>query len=176
MKQTFIIIASLIITGTSLFSGSNRNYSRLLAKYVSTGGSVNYRSMFKDPVFMNTYHEFKLKLMSPGRGAKRNALLINAYNYFVLYRIKTFYPIASVTSRKNFFTGAFLPYMGRRISLNTLEKRILFKYFPDARLHFVLVCGAKMLPSSDEQGLQGIHTLLAASKQNSQIYAYSTWS
>jgi len=121
-------------------------YKNLLRKYVNYKGMVNYRSMFRDRLFKNAKQQFKQQLARTTYGNRLKALLINAYNFYVMERIRQFYPLKKVIDIKRFFTSPFIPYRGKYISLNRLEKQILFKKFRDPLLHFVLVCGAKSCP------------------------------
>jgi hypothetical protein len=78
--------------------------------------------------------------------AERKAVWINLYNLAVLHQVLQHYPIESPQAVPDFFSESFIPFDGERVSLNHLEKQLLFPQFPDARLHFVLVCAAKSCP------------------------------
>ena len=106
-----------------------------------TDGQVNYAQM--DQVALNILMQEIAKTdHTQMTGNERKAYLINAYNLAVLYSVQMHYPVASVQDVPNFFDTKNLEVNGERISLNELEKEILFPAFPDPRLHFVLVCGA----------------------------------
>ena len=76
----------------------------------------------------------------------RKAVWVNWYNLAVLHQVLRHYPIGSPQEVPDFFSESFLTYEGRRLSLDELEKEWLLPQFPDARLHFVLVCAAKSCP------------------------------
>lgn len=70
---------------------------------------------------------------------------INAYNLIVLREITKQYPISSVKEDARFFDKKHMIF-GEEKSLNEIEKHILHLK-KDARIHFLLVCGAKSCPS-----------------------------
>jgi len=69
---------------------------------------------------------------------------INAYNLIVLREITKQYPISSVKEDARFFDKKHMIF-GEEKSLNEIEKHILHLK-KDARIHFLLVCGAKSCP------------------------------
>ncbi len=77
---------------------------------------------------------------------EEKAFLINAYNIFTIKGIVDRYPIASPKEIPTLFDLKQYDFRGEKWSLNKLEKDYLLKKFPDARLHFVLVCAAKGCP------------------------------
>lgn len=130
-------------------------YAALLEKYVDRRGGVHYAALIRDPLVELVYRRFQIALQRPEKGMKHKALLLNSYNFFVLYRVRKFYPLQRVTSVKDFFTARFIPYRGQKISLNHLEKRILFRLYPDPLLHFALTCAAKSCPPLRRQPYSG---------------------
>ncbi|MEM8901025.1 MAG: DUF547 domain-containing protein [Bacteroidota bacterium] len=84
-------------------------------------------------------------LLSQGETSVK-AFYINAYNLLVIKGALSGYPLGSVQDIPNFFDKKDYIVAGARMSLNQLEKEILFPNFPDPRLHFVLVCGALGCP------------------------------
>ena len=70
------------------------------------------------------------------------AFLINAYNVLVIKNVVDNYPTNSPLEVNGFFDRAKFDVAGTSYTLNELEKGDLFKAYPDARLHFVLVCAA----------------------------------
>jgi hypothetical protein len=79
-------------------------------------------------------------------GQERKAFLINAYNLLVINGVTDHYPVRSVMKIPAFFEAQRYVIAGRKVSLNELEKDWLLREFPDARLHFALICGAKGCP------------------------------
>lgn len=74
------------------------------------------------------------------------AFYINAYNILVIKQVVGRYPIESPMDIEGFFNGITHEVMGDEMTLDELEKEILYEQFPDAKLHFVLVCAAKGCP------------------------------
>lgn len=76
----------------------------------------------------------------------REAFYINAYNLLVIKGVINQYPLTSVRNSADFFDKKQYQLGGKSCSLNELEKEWLLPAYPDARLHFVLVCGAVGCP------------------------------
>jgi len=76
----------------------------------------------------------------------RKAFLTNAYNLLVIAQVVEHYPLESVLGVSGFFDAKRFTVAGERLTLNQLEKQRLLKTYDDARLHFVLVCGALDCP------------------------------
>lgn len=76
----------------------------------------------------------------------KKAFYINAYNLLVIQGVLENDPLVSVQQVSGFFDQKNYTVGGKRISLNELEKQWLLAAYQDARLHFVLVCGAVGCP------------------------------
>ncbi|MEM9052539.1 MAG: DUF547 domain-containing protein [Bacteroidota bacterium] len=78
---------------------------------------------------------------------EQKAFLINAYNVYVIKQVIDNLPIQSPQEKPKFFTEEkFQIGGGKKISLNQLEKEVIFKRYNDPRLHFALVCAAQGCP------------------------------
>jgi hypothetical protein len=110
-------------------------------------GSIDYAAIKKNPknlqLALESLKNIDLDALSNN---ECKALLINAYNVFVIKGVVDIYPTKSVMDTKNFFDVKSYDLGNQKVSLNQLEKEILFQRFPDERLHFVLVCGAVSCP------------------------------
>ena len=110
-------------------------------------GKVKYRKVKDDPGQLNELLQY---LKDQGTldvtTDEEKALLINAYNLFVIKGIVDSYPVASPLKVAGFFDRKDFDVGGRKVSLNELEKDILIKQTQDPRLHFVLVCAAVGCP------------------------------
>ncbi|PRP68080.1 DUF547 domain-containing protein [Nonlabens agnitus] len=110
-------------------------------------GNVNYAAIKKNPqnldLALKSLEKIELDQLTNNES---KALLINAYNLFVIKGVVNHYPIKSVMDKANFFDEKVYGLGSQKVSLNQLEKEILFKKFPDERLHFALVCGAVSCP------------------------------
>lgn len=77
---------------------------------------------------------------------EKKAFFINAYNLYVIKQVLESYPVNSVKDVGGFFDTKKITVAGEKMTLNSLEKDKLIKVTNDARLHFVLVCGALGCP------------------------------
>jgi len=84
--------------------------------------------------------------LSSSTDLEKQAFYINAYNLHVINQVVDMYPIRSVMDKGGFFDKQKVNVSGQKISLNDLEKNYLLRPYKDARLHFVLVCGALGCP------------------------------
>lgn len=84
--------------------------------------------------------------IAPAEKTQLKAFYINAYNLLVIKQVVDLYPIESPLKVKGFFDGISHSVMGTLLTLDQLEKEVLYAKFPDPRLHFVLVCAAKGCP------------------------------
>lgn len=82
------------------------------------------------------------------------AFYVNAYNILVINQVVDYYPIASPLEVDGFFDKATHEVMGESMTLDHLEKKILYNQFPDPRFHFALVCGAKGCPPLPSEAYQ----------------------
>ncbi len=80
----------------------------------------------------------------------RLAFLINLYNATTLKLIVDHYPVKSIKDIGGFFSGPWkqsvVHLFGQVITLDDLEHGIIRVEYPDARVHFALVCAAKGCP------------------------------
>jgi len=117
----------------------------LLQEHVKNG-RVDYTSLQNDAEFKALIATIADADLTGASDALKKAFYINAYNLLVIDQALQSYPINSVQSIARFFDRKKITVSGKQLSLNKLEKGMLFKMYPDARLHFVLVCGALGCP------------------------------
>lgn len=84
--------------------------------------------------------------LSSASEATKKAFYINAYNIHVINEVVKGYPIKSVQNIPGFFDRNKVTTAGEIFTLTNLEKKRLLDVYQDARLHFVLVCGALDCP------------------------------
>ena len=115
-------------------------------KYVKEG-LVDYKSLKADPRLLNQLvdeiRRYPLKEVS---GNAQKAFYINAYNLLVIDLVVDHYPIEGPLKVEGFFSEKKHLLAGKEMTLDQLEKENLMVSFPDARLHFVLVCAAMGCP------------------------------
>jgi hypothetical protein len=133
-------------------------YDRLLKKYVSAKGLVNYKGLKADEAALNQYLA-QLSKSAPATSwskPEQMAFWINAYNAFTLRLILDHYPLKSI---KDIGAKIQIPLVstpwaikffsigGEKMSLDNIEHGILRKKFDDPRIHFALVCASVSCPA-----------------------------
>ncbi len=123
----------------------------LLKTYVENG-LVDYEGIARDYLFRTYLRE--LAEAEPDKLATsdaRLALLVNAYNAFVVEGVISHKIRHSVTDyqrdSKGFFDVEEHIFNSRTVSLNTIEHEFIRKPFKDPRIHVALVCAARSCPS-----------------------------
>ena len=104
-------------------------------------GLVNYKDVKKKPGALNALLKH-LANATQYKGETEKAFLINAYNVFVIKGVVDHYPVEGPLKIDGFFDKKTFNFRGKQVTLNDVEKGILYKQFPDERLHFALVCAA----------------------------------
>jgi hypothetical protein len=132
-------------------------YDRLLKKYVSAQGLVNYKGFKAEEKEFNQY----LALLSKNPPAadwskpEQMAYWINAYNAYTIRLILDHYPVQSIKDigskiKIPFVTtpwaAKFFSVGGSKMSLDNIEHGILRKKYNDPRIHFTLVCASISCP------------------------------
>jgi len=139
---------SALLTATS-FDNPQADFTAetdaLLKRYVKQG-RVNYTSLKASNDLQPLIAKINSTDLNTLSGNAKKSYLINAYNLLVINQVLENYPLESVLDVKGFFDAKKQNVGGRKLTLNQLEKDILLKEFKDARLHFVLVCGALGCP------------------------------
>ncbi|MEM6725691.1 MAG: DUF547 domain-containing protein [Bacteroidota bacterium] len=110
-------------------------------KYVQFG-LVNYPALQENQELENLIEQVGTIDLKDVSDQTRKAFLINAYNLHVIHKVAQQYPIRSVQDVNGFFDPQKVKVAGMQLSLSKLENELLLKDYRDARLHFVLVCGA----------------------------------
>lgn len=146
MKALFIAKVLVVLFLTPAFASFFDHTDIFLKTYVHHG-LVHYAAIHQDPAALQALvHEIEQTDPLPWDEKTRKAFYINAYNILVIKGIIDRYPIRSVQNAADFFEQKQYRIGGRSCSLNELEKEWLLAAYPDARLHFVLVCGAVGCP------------------------------
>lgn len=117
----------------------------LLKRYVKQG-RVDYTGLKASNDLQPLIVNIAATDLASLKGNDKKAFLINAYNLLVINQALENYPLKSVLDINGFFDAKKQNVGGRKVTLNQLEKELLLKDFKDARLHFVLVCGALGCP------------------------------
>jgi hypothetical protein len=124
-------------------------WDNLLQTHVGMDGKVNYKGFIRDSAQLNMY----LNLLSQNHpdDLTRNdkiAFWINAYNAYTVKLIVQNYPVKTIMDldKGKVWDRKWINLNRKTLSLNDIEHNILFKFYPDARYHFALVCAAKSCP------------------------------
>ena len=125
-------------------------FTKLLRRYVSPQGQVDYAGLTKDRVLVDTYLE-QLSQNPPAADWSRDERLaywINAYNAGTLQLIVDNYPVASITDLDNGkpWDVKRVELGGTTYSLNEIENDIIRPRFGEPRIHFAVNCAAKSCP------------------------------
>ncbi|MFK8037996.1 MAG: DUF547 domain-containing protein [Crocinitomicaceae bacterium] len=140
MKQILSLLIALIILAPTFSQTSFLNSTDTFLKKHVVNGRVDYQSIKDNPIKL--YELLNMIALQEIPEADRKAYLINAYNILVISNIIENYPINSPEDVPGFFDNEVHIVSNEKMSLNHLEKNLMFKVYNDPRLHFVLVCGA----------------------------------
>lgn len=150
MFKSFLTLAfALFAFSAVLTAGTTADFltdtDALLKTYVKNG-RVNYAGLKASNDLTPLIDHINTTDPSSLSGNDRKAYLINAYNLLVINQALENYPLKSVLDVAGFFDGKKQNVGGKQMTLNQLEKNLMLKVYDDARLHFVLVCGALGCP------------------------------
>jgi len=133
-------------------------FDKLLKKYVTADGKVNYKGFISEKETFQTYLD-KLSNNAPDRSSwsreEQLAYWINAYNAFTIKLIIDNYPVSSIQDLKPTFNiplvntiwhQKFFQIGGQDASLDEIEHKILRKEFDEPRIHFAINCASYSCP------------------------------
>lgn len=118
-------------------------FEEFLNKYVSTDGYVDYDAIYEnqgDLDYVITRFEQETVLQS-WTDSDVLAHWTNVYNAYSIKLIVNNFPVRSIRDLTDAFDLKYIPYQGKKISLNYIEKEILSKTL-DARIHFAINCAS----------------------------------
>lgn len=156
----FIFIASLTIFNSNLVAQNfdHSLFDELLQTHVKNG-RVDYRRLKENRAMLSDYLK-QIEQVNPdefNQWAKHEqmAFWINAYNAITIEGILRNYPIQwggliakarfpqnSIRQIGGFWDKVFIKVMGKDLSLNDIEHKILRKKFAEPRIHFAIVCAS----------------------------------
>jgi hypothetical protein len=148
MKKTFALLLILMLISISAFSQKDTFFSKtnsFLKKYVSDN-KVDYFAIKTSPNELDDLVKIIANYDLTTDENSNKAFLINAYNLLVIKGITTQFPVKSPLDIAGFFDKTIYTISGKKITLNDIENKMLRAKYNDARLHFVLVCGANGCP------------------------------
>lgn len=146
MKHLFqIIITSLIWTASISAQNIDKTFfdqaHSFFSKHV-TIGLLDYTELKNNQRLESLISAIENANLIAADMDTKKAFYINAYNLHVINAAANAFPLNSVMDLTGFFDSRKITVAGERMTLNNLEKNLLLKVYKDARLHFVLVCGA----------------------------------
>ena len=128
---------------------------QFMAAYV-TDGLVDYGAIDKSSDEMKNLlgmiADMDRSALSP---EDDQAFMVNAYNVLVIKNVVDNYPTNSPLEVAGFFDRIKFEVSSKKYTLNDFEKGELFKQYPDARFHFVLVCAAIGCPELISEAYRG---------------------
>jgi len=149
MKNS-ILLFLIVFASQTLFSQKldNSFYSQAdkFFKNHVTNGKVDYAKAKTSSTLKTLITRVENTNLSNADDLNKKAFYINAYNLLVINAAAKAYPLGAVTEISGFFDKKKHKVAGQTFTLNNLEKEKLLKATKDARLHFVLVCGAVDCP------------------------------
>lgn len=147
MKKLLFLVVVLFYSTTSIAQETSffSNTDIFLKKYVQAK-KVNYEAIKKDPKTLEDLVK-QIATFSLSNDPKVNkAFFINAYNILMINAIVEKYPIKSPMDIAGVFDKTKYTVAGTKLTLNDLENKMIREKYKDARIHFVLVCGANGCP------------------------------
>ena len=165
MIYTYIILASFLFSQLE-YSKENayEALSETLSSYIDKDGNVDYKEILRNPYSINEYIEF-IKQVSP----RSNPELFKSKNDIIAYWINTYNALIIKIMIDNPEVSSILDISfkhaifwkkhlvgGEKISLNTIEHKILRKEIKDPRIHFAINCGSVSCPPLGERIFDGI--------------------
>ncbi len=151
-KKLILFLIIFLFTNSIICFSDDSNYYDDYNYFLSNvvlNGRVNYEKAGED--FMYTklirFLQFagivRLSAISPD---EKLALLINIYNAATIKLIIENYPVNSIMEIDNPWSTKISVVQGENVTLDYLEKNIIFNEFDDARIHFLLNCSAVSCP------------------------------
>lgn len=147
--KTYLMILVLSVSSVIVKAQDKEFYEKvnhITSTYINHG-LVNYTALQAAPTELNAVVDMikktELKTLNDQEFV---AFVINAYNMLVIYNVVNSYPLESVIKENGFFSDKSFSIGKVVLSLDDLEKKILFGKSKDSRLHFALSCAAVGCP------------------------------
>jgi hypothetical protein len=164
IQLLFLFLASLMLFTPNLTAQNfdHAVFDGLLQRYV-VNGRVDYQSLKADRASLTAYlkqlERVNTEDFQRWSKAEQMAFWINAYNAITIEGILRNYPIqwggllararfpqSSIRQISGFWDTMFVRVMGRELTLNDIEHKILRQEFGEPRIHFVIVCASVGCP------------------------------
>ncbi|ERT09646.1 hypothetical protein M595_0418 [Lyngbya aestuarii BL J] len=138
------IESSVTLAATKPFN--YQKYQQVLSTYVDQEGKVNYKVLKENRQVLDTFNA-SLATLSPDTFAnwtekEKIAFWINAYNSLTLLAIIENYPSKSIRDIPGVWTRIQFKVIGKEVTLDEIEHKILRVQFNEPRIHMGLVCAS----------------------------------
>ncbi len=148
MKKMGIVLICIALN-LQAFAGLDQWFNdadAFFKKYVSSG-KVDYTSIQTTPAELNSLiTTLGVADLSTASSNTKKAFYINAYNLIMIKSVIDNFPISSPLDVTGIFDTNKHSVAGAMLTLSDIENKKLRPIYNDARIHFVLVCGAKGCP------------------------------
>lgn len=142
MKKLLLFALALFQLATIQAQSFFDDVDAFMGHYVSNG-LVDYETIKTQPSLLNGLLSWISSANVDEMAAnERKAFYVNAYNVLVINSVVDNYPTNSPLDVQGFFKENTHSVAGKDITLDQLENEFIYGEFPDARLHFALVCAA----------------------------------
>ena len=127
-------------------------WAALLEKYVDGRGLVAYAAWKKSAADVRKLDSYLAGFAAAGRepaADEKVALLVNAYNAFIVRTVLAHYPVPGIRSIPGAFTSETHAFGGRACSLDEIEHTAVA--LGGYRVHSTLVCASRSCPPLDRR-------------------------
>jgi hypothetical protein len=148
MKKSNSLLIIAILFSIASFAQENTFFDKtdaFLKKHVSEN-KVDYAAIKKNSSELDEILKLIADYELTNENNTNQAFLINAYNLLVIKGVSVKFPIKSPLDIPGFFDKITYTISSKKVTLNDIENKMLRAKYDDARLHFVLVCGANGCP------------------------------
>jgi len=129
----------------------NSYYESVLNQYVNSNGKVNYKALKNNRQNLDKYVSAIASINSKDfKNWTKNeklAFWINTYNALTVKLIVDKYSVKSIKDIPLAWDLYKFNVMGKNLSLNDIEHKILRKEFKEPRIHFSIVCASMDCPN-----------------------------
>ena len=150
----------------------------VLTRFVDDRGRVDYKALHNNPDVLNHYlaELAGADYQALGRNEKL-ALLINAYNAFVLKLVIEHYPIDSIRDipGSKLWTDKRWQIGDKTWSLDDIEHREIRTKFKEPRIHFALICAAAGCPPLRQEAYAAEKLDAQLHDQTQYAHAHERW-
>lgn len=158
MHKVFCLILLASSLPSLAFDHQFKSYQVLLKEFTTSKGAqtlVRYRDLKKShqkiDVVLNEFSKLKKAEFEGFTQEQKLCFLINTYNLYTLKLVVDHYPVKSIKEIGSIFSSPwkkeFIPFLGKKISLDTIEHEMIRKDFKEPRIHFAVNCASLGCPS-----------------------------